>query len=257
MCKAASPPQAQQPDSLQRPPLAQQLEHTTADCVGPMQPAPQTQQAPEQEVPEEAAPTPPSKDSMPQPWRSRSRSPSSPNGGRGDSSRRSSGTNCVLASAGEGSGSQPPSAQPSAPAQPAQNSRGGGGAAQANYVYAQLTAPVAACNQVSIEHLGRRVQGQPVEPHADDANAMAPACCTPPPTCRPCWASTDATPAAECLGGADLQPPACSSSESAQTQHTQPASQRRPPMVPLPLQPPAPASPLAALHGSPLASMDR
>lgn len=262
MCKATSPPQAQQPDSLQRPPLAQQPKETTADCAGPMQPASQTQLAPEQEVLEEAAPTPPSKDSMPQPRRSRSRSPSSPNGGRGDSSRRSSGTNCALAGAGEGSGSQPPSVQPSAPAQPAQSGGGGGGnGAQASCVCAQPPpAPEAAPGSggAGVEPRGLVLQGQPVEPHvADCASAMAPAWCTPPALCRPCWASADAAAASDLLSSRHLQPPACSSSESAQTQHMQPASQRRPPMVPLPLQPPASASPLAAPHGSPLASTDR
>ena len=259
MCKAASPARAQQPDSLQRPPLAQQPKHTTADCVGPTQPAPQTQLAPEQEALEEAAPTPPSKDSMPQPKRSRSRSPSSPNGGRGDSSRQSSGTNCALAGAGEGTGSQLPPAQPSAPAQPAQSSGGGGGSngAQASCLHARPPAPEAACDPASVERLGMVLQGQPAEPHAADcADAMAPAWCTPPPTCRPCWASTDAAAASDLLSSRHLQPPACSSSESAQTQHAQPASQRRLSMVPLPLQPPASASPLAAPHGSPLAPTD-
>jgi hypothetical protein len=260
MCKAASQPQAQQPDSLQLPPLAQQLQDTTADWPGPTQPASQTQLAAEQEVLEEAAPTPPSKDSMPQPRRSRSRSPPSPNGGRGDSSRRSSGTNCALAGAGERSGSQPPAAQPSVPAQPAQNGGGGGGGssgAQASCLHAQPPAPEAACDRASVERLGVVLQGQPAEPHAADcASALAPAWCTPPPLCRPCWASTDAAAASDLLSSRHLQPPACSSSESAQTQHAQPTSQRRLPMVPLPLQPPASASPLAAPHGSPLASTD-
>jgi hypothetical protein len=153
----------------------------------------------------------------------------------------------------------PPSAQPSAPAQPAQSGGGGGGSgAQASCLHAQPSAPEAACDRVSVERMGMVLSGQPAEPHAADcASAMAPAWCTPPPLCRPCWASTGAAAASTLLSSSHLQPPACSSSESAQTQHMQPASQRRPPMVLLPLQPSASACPLAAPHGSPLASMDR
>lgn len=233
----ASPLPAQPPDSLPAPPLLEQ-NITTVDCTGGTMPPTDNQVAPDHEALEAVMSPPASAGGVVRPWRSRS--PPPPDGGGGDSSRRSSSTSCSLASAGQCNGGQAPAAQPPPPTQPAGNDGDGNGGVQASCTCAQPLAPVAARGGADAEPLDLVPQGLPtILPAAACADALAPAWCTPPATCRPYLAAADLAPASVLDGGREAQPPACSSAELAQTQHVQPPSQDRLPPGTLPLQPSA------------------